>query len=103
MAIVKLTKSKKGVMFIADDGVGYLCAASVLSRLLDGKSKLILLSKLPLKISLDRFKQSDVWNPGGIKSLDNDKNVSTNTDGLSTRSRNRVSQGRNYIDKVVDL
>ena len=76
MAIVKLTKSGKGLLFISDSGTCYNTSVGFVKSLLGGnlKKPFVLLSRLPFVVSEDRFTKSHVYNPGGIE-VDTKDNV----------------------------
>ena len=68
IAVVKLTKSKKALMFIDDDGNAFMTSVNYLKSLLGDNLKLpfILLNRLPLKVGENRFQKSPLWNPDGL-------------------------------------
>lgn len=101
MGVIKLSKSKKQIQFIADDGTVYIAATVFVKNLIDPEkgNQLVLLSKFPLKASLDRFKQSEVWNPRGLE-LDSDEVTRTN-DSLSIKGRRDVEETEQFQDKKV--
>ncbi len=101
MAVVKLSASGLQVQFIDDEGNMFVTSMTYLMTMLERKSKLpfCLLSRLPLKISTDRFKKSPVWDPDGL--ADKSKQVTLNDDGLSKKTIKKGEQREQYKDKQV--
>jgi len=68
MAIMKLTKSGKGLLFIDDDGRVYNTSINYLLGLINGRAKysIVTLSRLPFDVPSDKFPKSPVYNPDGI-------------------------------------
>ena len=86
MAVVKLSKSGKQVQIIGDDGVMYMTSRDYLQRLLDCQFKIVLLSKAPLRVSKDRFKQSSIYDPNGLmEKYSDDPNILSKSDALSPK------------------
>lgn len=63
MAVIKLSKSGKALLFIADDGTVYIAPKAMVQSMCDGsyKKKMFLLGKMPIQADLSRFEQSKVW------------------------------------------
>lgn len=98
MAVVKLTASKQAVQFIDDEGNVFQTSVLWLTQLLNGSNEkgLILLTRLPLKASKDRFLQSPVL--GGVAQQGD---VRMREDGLSPKVRQDAEQVKAYTDKKV--
>jgi signal peptidase I len=67
MAICKLTKSEKAVLFIDEEGnvfgTSVIAVQNMLNKSLRGD--FVLLSKFPYKVNKDRFKPSPLYEPPG--------------------------------------
>ena len=100
MAVVKLAKSKRSVQFIDDEGNVFFTSVNFLQGLLLGKSKhdFVLLKRMPLKASADRFQKSEVWIPEGV----DPRTVQDSTeDALSETSRKKQDETKKFVDKQV--
>jgi len=101
MAIIKLTKSKKAVMFVDEDGTPFMTSVVAIQNMLSGniKGDFVLLSRMPFSINPSRFKKSPLYKPAGyIEPKDSTKNTS---DALSVQNRQDNKEKKQYIDKVV--
>lgn len=104
MGIVKMSKSKKSVQFISDDGVVYFTSVNYLLGLLNGRSKcgFINLKKFPIPISKNRFQESEIWDPNGlIDSRTVKGGVTLGNDGLSEKTQKMSKEKKSHTDKVV--
>jgi hypothetical protein len=65
MAVVKLSKSGKGLLIVGDDGVVYFTSVFSLKGLLEGRIRrgLVQLGRFGEPVSIERFGRSPVWNP----------------------------------------
>jgi len=102
MAVVKLTKSKKAVQFIDENGIVFQTSAFYLQRLLDGdvRGNFILLARLPFTVAKDRFKPSPLYG----RELQDEMSVeskSTTDDILSVRVRKDREEVESFKDKEV--
>lgn len=99
MAVVKLTASKKAIQFIADDGTCYQTSTAWLAGLLNGSTKhgIILLSRMPLKVSEDRFEKSPVW--GEVAPQEG--KVEKSEDALNSKVLREKKEAQGFTDKVV--
>jgi hypothetical protein len=99
MAVVKLTASKKAIQFIDDEGNCFQTSTAWLAGMVNGNVKhdFILLSRLPMKVSEDRFKKSPVWGEVEIS----DKKVESSEDALSVKSRTERQEAKGFEDKKV--
>jgi hypothetical protein len=72
MGIVKVTSSGKGVLFISDDGTTYICAKSILQRMLNGDNRfpMITLSKFENGAKVGQFKESPILTRGDTVKLE---------------------------------
>jgi hypothetical protein len=103
MAVIKLTKSGKGVMFIDDSGNVFITSLVHAKNYLDGniKREFIDLKRMPVGVAPERFGQSVVF---GVISDD----VITNADELSTDKANKdifspgVKKEKRIMDVVLD-
>lgn len=101
---MKLTKSKKAVQFIDEFGNVFQTSVVVLKNLLAGgtRGNIVLLNRLPFKVSVDRFATSEVWNPNDlpIPSLLPDGQELAD-DALSRKTRDKKRKKKVYVDKEV--
>ena len=100
MAVIKLAKSKRSVQFIDDEGNVFFTSVNFLQGLLLGKSKhdFVLLKRMPLKASADRFQKSEVWIPEGV---DPRTIEMSNEDSFSKKSIKKQDDSKNFVDKKV--
>jgi len=99
MAIVKISKSKKSVLFIDDDGRVYCTSISFLLGVINSKSMLpTILTRLPFNVEPTRFKKSPLYNPDNIdlSSVEGFKN-----DGLSINRLKEVEDKKKFEDKLI--
>jgi len=70
IAIVKITSSDKGVMFVTDEGVVFMTSKGYLKKYLDGESKarFLLLTRMPFDIDVSKFKPSPLFDDGSVVS-----------------------------------
>lgn len=99
MAVVKLTKSGSGVLFIDDEGNVFITSVSYVRSLLDKTLKFGLchLTRMPNKVSTDRFGKSKVYDAGGT-GVTTTKDDSLTKDGLSSNFRKRTAKKERYTD-----
>jgi hypothetical protein len=99
MAIVKLTKSGKGVLFIDDDGNTFVCSLGYFESL-KGRTNgpnFVLLSRLPFKNDSKGFKKSPLYDPEGLAKDDTLEDKA----GLGKDIVNAVEQQKGYKDKNI--
>lgn len=103
MAIVKLSSSKKSVQFIDDSGNVFFSSVNYLLGLLNGKAPtgFIYLKRLPIPISMSRFKPSEVWDPDGIVNSKTLEPVTLSNDGLNANRIKEKDKKEMFKDKVV--
>jgi len=106
MAIVKLTGKKTGVMFVDDDGNVFITSKKFLENMLasDDKTRLVLLSRLPIKVSDGRFKKSPLFDPDGEfarQAQINGTTITRTNDALSGKRIQEAQDSKNFIDKKV--
>jgi len=74
VAIIKATRSKKGILFIDDFGNAYITSIVYLRAMLNNPGKGFLQpNRLPDRISMDRFKPSPMYNPASGKVIKHDE------------------------------
>ena len=102
MAVVKLSKSGKQVQIIDDDGNMFVTSTVYMAMLLQGNAKrgLVLLSRLPIKVSSERFAKSPVYDPGGLLKQQ-DKYDNPKNDGLSKAFIKGNEEKKQFTDKKV--
>jgi hypothetical protein len=100
MAVVKLSKSGKQLQFIDEEGNMFVTSAAFVMGLMQGRSKygFLLLSRLPLKVAKDRFKESPLYDPSGLAQANESHG---DNDALSQKSLKAQKQVNTYKDKVV--
>ena len=102
MAVCKLTKSKKAVLFIDDDGRTYITSVNYLIGMINNnKSKygFILLNRLPTD-NTERFKPSPLYDPDGIYNENTVERASQG--GLSPKAIEAKQEKEMFKDKKVD-
>lgn len=101
MGIVRLSKSGAQVQFIADDGTVYVTSTNYLMGLMQGTmaKNMVLLSKLPIPMSKDRFPESVLWDPNGLATKHNQyKATTTANDGSSKAFKKELHQEKRKED-----
>jgi hypothetical protein len=103
--IMKVSSSGKQVQVIDDDGNVFGTSCFYTQRMLDEKNtnKFLLLTRLPFKVSPDRFKASPLWDPStssGKREL-TDEELTTGNDALSVKKREEGKLKKIYTDDGV--
>ena len=103
IAVAKITKSKKQIQFITDEGYVFATSVVFLQGLMMGKSKagFVLLSRMPFNVAPGRFKESPVWDPDGIFQGEAAKTLTTNNDALSNKVRDEKAVKKAFVDKKI--
>ena len=107
MTVIKLTKSKKAVQIITDEGLIYQTSVNSLTYLLQGKAKgdFITTIRLPFNASPDRYKPSEVWTDNGridIRTLQPAEEIKSHKDALSPKGREERQQKKAYQDISIE-
>ena len=100
MAIIKLSKSKRQVQVIDEEGNMFVTSTNYMLGLLNGKAPtgFILLSRLPVPVAKDRFKPSPLYDPEGLY---NEKTVGLSNDGLNATRIKDKEKKEAMEDKLV--
>ena len=104
MAVAKLTGSKKGLLFIDDEGNIFNTSVNFIMGLINGKAKhdFVLLSRLPNKAAEGRFKKSPLYDPDGkYHEKTFEKSTTLANDGLSKVERDKTEVKKSFKDKKV--
>jgi len=105
VTVLKLTKSKKAVQIITDDGKVYQTSVNSVLFLLNGRSKegFITTIRLPINASPDRFKPSELYDPNGLFKGDAVKSLepSASEDVFSPKYKKEMEQKTAYEDKTI--
>lgn len=105
MAVIKLSTSGRQVQFIDDEGNVFVTSSAYVMGLFQGKSnhQLILLSRLPLKASKDRFKQSPLYDPSGLMKENNshETNIDKAKDAFAPSTIKELKEVNQFKDKQV--
>lgn len=103
MGVTKLTKSKKAVQFITDEGDIYQTSVVSFRNLLNDtiKGDFILLSKLPFGVSPDRFPKSEVYQAAGYLPPKDDEPLTPSNDVFSTKNQKANKEKKMYKDVNV--
>ena len=104
--IIKVSSSGKQLQVVDDDGFVFGTSVTFLKGLLDNKSKFLLLTKMPFKVSKSRYKPSPVYNPvSGEKELELSQlervdELSTSDDAFSQKvlKQGKVKKGFEEIE-----
>ena len=106
--IVKLTSSGKAFQVVSDEGVVFQTSVEWVKGLLSGKSPkgFLLLTRMPFRVSKDRFVKSPVWNVvSGEKELDVDSSdvasPGLGSDVLSHKASKSRKEKSLFKDEVV--
>jgi hypothetical protein len=107
MTVIKLTKSRKAVQVITDEGKVYQTSVNSLAFLLGGKARgdFITTVRMPFNVSPDRYKPSEVWTDGGRidpRTLDNQEIVAASQDPLALKTRESKKAQKAYTDVIID-
>ena len=113
MAVVKLAKSGKSLLFIDDFGNAFITSKVFMQGLLDGKSKMpfMLLKRLPNPINVDRFMKSPVLEFDASGKVVSEKIVKDSNrgpvgdtkaskDGLSSHSTKKNEESKIYSTDI---
>lgn len=112
MAVIKLNKAGTVLQFIDDEGNIFQQGLGLIKQLMNRNiaHDFVLLTRLPMKASADRFKKSPVWNPVSGKveesvsdSITNNLRVNTSEDSLSVSTVNDAEQQKMYANNEVRL
>ena len=103
MTVLKLTKNKKAVQIITDEGLVYQTSVVFLQGLLMGKARgdFIKTVRLPFNVAPDRFAPSEIWDPNGVFKGDAAKTLTTTNDALSVKTRKQNEVKKGFVDKQV--
>lgn len=98
--IVKLSSSGRALQVVDDEGCVFQTSVEFVRGLLDGRSPsgFLLLTRLPFRVSKDRYKPSPVWNPD---SREKELYESSSEDAQSVKTTSRVRSKKGFEDKVV--
>lgn len=102
MAVVKLTRSKKAVLFIDDDGHVFQTSVLYLAKLMSGELQsrypFILLTRLPFDVTPDHFKKSPVYGESVVAV----EELTRKNDALSASALKGKEEARGFVDKPVE-
>lgn len=90
-----MSSSGKQVQFVDDKGTVYATSSNYLLGLIQGtlSKNFILMSRLPIGVSEDRYPKSPLWDPSGMLSKqDKFKNSSAGRDISSQRGKKEREQ-----------
>jgi hypothetical protein len=102
MAIIKKTKSGKGIMVIDDRGTVYITSMTYVANMLQAESspnRFVLMKRLPLPVAEDRFKKSPIWDPDNVLGKGGYDQVKDAFDGRYQKIKKAQEA---YMDKVID-
>jgi hypothetical protein len=102
MAVAKLTKSKRALQFIDEEGNVFQASAELMAKLISGdfKGQFLLLTKMPFQVAKDRFKPSPVF---GVATPAVAFDGTRKTDALSRVYDKAKSEERSFDDnKTVE-
>jgi len=103
MTILKLTKSKKAVQIIDDEGHVYITSVNSVLYLLKGlaKGSFITTKRLPFDVAKDRFKPSELYDPDGVFTGNASKTLTTTNDAISQKVLKGNEVKKAFVDKNV--
>jgi len=99
-----LTKNKKAVQVVTDEGYVYQTSVVFLQGLLMGKAKagFITTSRLPFNVAPGRFKPSELWDPDGVfDTPEKRRTLTNNNDAFSVKERENKEIKKGFEDKAV--
>lgn len=96
MAVIKLSKSKKAVLFTTDEGDVYMTSVAFLINLLEGRAVLLNPLRFAERISPDRFRPST-----RLDRNTQEKYLPTTEDAFSPKSLKAKQEKKAYQDKNV--
>lgn len=100
MAIVKLTKSKRGVTFVDDEGNVFVTSAKWIANLLAGEGKpLVLLTRMPDKLAAGHFKKSPVY---GAAVISSGEELTRANDAMSKQYAASKEESKSFDDAKVE-
>lgn len=102
MAIVKISSSGRALLFIDDEGNSFVTSLSFFKNLVDGqvKGNFLLLTRLPDKVSKDRFKKSPLYGSSAEKEAVKESIV-VSSDALSRNKLSEKIEQKTFEDKTV--
>ena len=105
MGIVKLSKSKRQVQFVTDEGVVYGTSLAYMKYLIDGtlKGNFVLLSRMAYSVSPDRFEKSPVYGADETTDTSTPDYVSTTDDAYSARTAKEKEEKKIYNIDIKDF
>jgi len=95
MGIIKKSSSGRALQFITDEGVVYQLAASLFSRVVDGRinGDFVVLTRMPIPVPSDRFPRSPLYGDNGLDSaVSNGGSDAFDRGFLSERKEQRVNK-----------
>lgn len=104
MAVVKLSSSKKALLFVDEEGNVFATSVSFMKQLIYGykEKNMILLTRFAGKVSTERFQQSPVYD-GQSKITAEEHNIKTGNDSFSPKVRNEKEQEQIYNQNFTDF
>ena len=103
MAIVKLSSSKRSVQFIDENGNVFFTSVNYLVGLMNGSNRygFVQLKRLPIPVSMHRYKPSELWDPDGLVNSKTLQGNSVGTDIQSPKGKKKLERVESTKDKIV--
>lgn len=103
MTVIRLTKSKKAINIIDDEGKSYITSVNSITYLLNGHAKgdFITTKRLPHNVAPGRFAPSELYDPEGVFQGDAAKSLTTANDAVSIKGRKEKEVKEGFKDKKV--
>jgi hypothetical protein len=103
MAVLKKTKSGNALMFIDEEGNAFTISSKIVSAILGGyqKGDFAVLTRLPMKVSADRFPKSPVFMSPDSEVKDKDESLSTTNDALSQKQNKKNQENFSKFDDIT--
>ena len=103
MTILKLTKSRKAIQVITDEGKVYQTSVNSMTYLLNMQNTngFITTTRLPFNVSPTRYKPSEIWTDGGRidpRSVQETHDGKSSQDGHSIAFTRKQEQTKQYRD-----
>jgi hypothetical protein len=102
MGVIKLSKSKKAILVITDEGVMYTLSVKILSAILGQyqKGEFAVLTRMPMLVSEDRFPKSPVYMSPDTP-IEERERLTTANDALSSAQKKKGQENFSKYDDVI--
>jgi hypothetical protein len=101
MGVIKLSNSKKAILFITDEGVMYTIALKIMSSVMGGyqHGNFAVLTRMPMLVADNRFPKSPVYMSPDTPVQDT--NLTTTNDALSNKQLKKSNENFSKYDDII--